>query len=94
MVIVQAGKKPEQIVHGKDFGRALSAETIDTLLPLFLAQVMMTMMMMVMMTMIRVAELGILSSGAKMAMKIFVKRVFTIFATDASFLRVIANLQI
>ena len=49
MVIVQAGKKPEQIVHGKDFGRALSAETIDTLLPLFLAQVMMTMIMMVMM---------------------------------------------
>ena len=49
VVIVQAGKKPEQIVHGKDFGRALSAETIDTLLPLFLAQVMMTMMMMVMM---------------------------------------------
>ena len=28
----------------------------------------------------RVAELGSLSSGAKMAMKIFVKRVFTIFA--------------
>ena len=27
----------------------------------------------------RVAELGSLSSGAKMAMKIFVKRVFTIF---------------
>ena len=42
----------------------------------------------------RVAELGSLSSGAKMAMKIFVKRVFTIFATNASFLRVIANLQI
>ena len=38
----------------------------------------------------RVAELGSLSSGAKIAMKIFVKRVFTIFA---SFLRVIANLQ-
>jgi len=35
---IKAGKKPEQIVHGKDFGRALSAETIDTLLPLFLAQ--------------------------------------------------------
>ena len=32
--------------------------------------------------------------GAKMAMKIFVKRVFTIIATNASFLRVIANLQI
>ena len=41
----------------------------------------------------RVAELGSLSSGAKMAMKIFVKRVFTIFATNASFLREIANLQ-
>ena len=41
----------------------------------------------------RVAELGILSSGAKMAMKIFVKRLFTIFASNASFLRVIANLQ-
>ena len=42
---------------------------------------------------VRVAELGSLSSGAKMAMKIFVKRVFTIFASNASFLRVIANLQ-
>ena len=42
---------------------------------------------------IRVAELGNLSSGAKKAMKIFVKRVFTIFASNASFLRVIANLQ-
>ena len=41
----------------------------------------------------RVAELGSLSSGAKMAMKIIVKRVFTIFASNASFLRVIANLQ-
>ena len=41
----------------------------------------------------RVAELGSLSSGAKMAMKIFVKRLFTIFASNASFLRVIANLQ-
>ena len=41
----------------------------------------------------RVAELGSLSSGAKMAMKMFVKRVFTIFASNASFLRVIANLQ-
>ena len=40
-----------------------------------------------------VAELGSLSSGAKMAMKIFVKRIFTIFASNASFLRVIANLQ-
>ena len=34
----------------------------------------------------RVAELGSLSSGAKMAMEIFVKRVFTIFASNASFL--------
>ena len=41
----------------------------------------------------RLAELGSLSSGAKMAMKIFVKRVFTIFVSNASFLRVIANLQ-
>ena len=40
----------------------------------------------------RVAELGSLSSGTKMAEKIFVKHVFTIFATNASFLRVIANL--
>ena len=40
----------------------------------------------------RVAELGSLSSGAKMDMKIFVKRIFTIFASNASFLRVIANL--
>ena len=32
--------------------------------------------------------------GSKMAMKVFVKRVFTIFATNASFLRVFANLQI
>ena len=42
----------------------------------------------------RVAEVGSLSSGAKMAMKIFVKRVFTIFASNASFLRVISYLQI
>ena len=42
----------------------------------------------------RVAGLGRLSAGAKMAMKPFVKRVFTIFATNASFLRAIANLQI
>ena len=42
----------------------------------------------------RVAELGSLSWGAKIAMKIFVKSVITIFATNASFLRVIANLQI
>ena len=43
---------------------------------------------------LRVSELGSLSSGAKMAMKVFVKRVFIIFASNASFLRVIANLQI
>ena len=42
----------------------------------------------------RVAGLGRLSAGAKMAMKPFVKRVFTIFATNASFMCVIANLQI
>ena len=42
----------------------------------------------------RVAELGSLSSGAKMAMKTLIKHVFTILATNASFLRVIANLQI
>ena len=41
----------------------------------------------------RVAEHGSLSSVAKMAMKIFIKRVFTICASNASFLRVIANLQ-
>ena len=42
----------------------------------------------------RVAGLGRLSAGAKMAMKPFFKRVFTIFATDAPFLRVITNLLI
>ena len=42
----------------------------------------------------RVAGLGWLSAGAKMAMKPFVKRVFTIFATNASFLRVISNFRI
>ena len=42
----------------------------------------------------RVAGLGRLSAGAKMAMKPFVKRVFTIFATNASFLRVISNFRI
>ena len=41
----------------------------------------------------RVAELGSLSSVAKMAMKIFVKRVFTIFASNASFLRVREGVQ-
>ena len=33
----------------------------------------------------RAAELGSLSPGAKMAMKIFVERVFTILASNASF---------
>ena len=44
----------------------------------------------------RVAEVGSLSVGAKVAIKIktFVRRVLAIFATNASFLRVIANLQI
>ena len=42
----------------------------------------------------RVAGIGRLSAGAKMAMKPFVKRVFTIFATNASFLRVISNFRI
>ena len=39
----------------------------------------------------RVAEVGSLSSKAKIAIKVFVRR---IFAKNASFLRVIANLQI
>ena len=42
----------------------------------------------------RVAGLDRLSAGTKMAMKPFVKRVFTIFATNASFLRVISNFRI
>ena len=42
----------------------------------------------------RVAGLGRLSVGAKMAMKPFVKRVFTIFATNVSFLRVISIFRI
>ena len=33
-------------------------------------------------------------AGANMAMKPFVKRVITIFATNASFLRVISNFRI
>ena len=41
----------------------------------------------------RVAELGSLSWGAKMATEIFFKRIFTIFATNALCLRVIPNLQ-
>ena len=43
---------------------------------------------------VRVAGLGRLPAGAKMGMKIFVQRVFTISATNVSFLCVIANLQI
>ena len=43
---------------------------------------------------IRMAEVGSLLARVKMAIKIFVKRVFTIFATNASFLRVIAHLHI
>ena len=43
---------------------------------------------------VRVAGLGRLSAGAKMAMRPFIKRIFTIFATNASFLRVFANLQV
>ena len=42
----------------------------------------------------RMAEVGSHSSRAKMAIRIFVKQVFTIFATNASFLLVNANLQI
>ena len=42
----------------------------------------------------RVAGLGRLSVGANMAMKPFVKRVIKIFATNASFLRVISNFRI
>ena len=42
----------------------------------------------------RVAEVGSLSARARMGMKIFVRHVFAIFATNASFLRIIANLQI
>ena len=50
-------------------------------------------MWMVVMMVVRVAELGSLSAGAKMAMKISVKGVLTIFASNASFVRVIAKLQ-
>ena len=42
----------------------------------------------------RVAEVGSFSARAKMTIETFVKRVFTIFATNALFLRVIANLHI
>ena len=41
----------------------------------------------------RVAEVGSLSTRAKMAINIYIY-IFTIFATIASFLRVIANLHI
>ena len=41
-----------------------------------------------------VAEVGSLSARAKMPTKVFVRRVFPIFATNASFLHVIAILQI
>ena len=44
--------------------------------------------------MARVAEVGSLSARTKMAIKTFAKCVFTLFATNVSFLRVIANLQI
>ena len=42
----------------------------------------------------RVAEVGSLSARAKMAIQIFVNCVFAIFATNPSFLQVIANLHI
>ena len=42
----------------------------------------------------RVAGLGRLSARANMAMKPFVKRVITVFATNALFLRVISNFRI
>jgi len=35
---IKGGEKPDQVIHGKDFGRSLSVETIHSLLPLFLAQ--------------------------------------------------------
>ena len=37
---LQDGEKADQVTHGKDFGRSLSVENINTLLPLFLAQVL------------------------------------------------------
>ena len=52
------------------------------------------MILMLKLDVLRVAELGSLSLGAKMALEIFFKRVFTFFATNVSFLRVIAKLQI
>ena len=41
-----------------------------------------------------VTEVGSLSTRRKMATKVFVRRVFAIFVTNASFLRGIANLPI
>ena len=41
----------------------------------------------------RVAEVGSLSTGAKIAIKIFVWRVIAIFAISASFSHVVTNLQ-
>ena len=46
------------------------------------------------MQMNRVAEVGSLSASTKMAKAIFVRREFAISTTNASFLRVIANLEI
>ena len=40
------------------------------------------------------AEVGSLSANAKMGKKKYVRRVFTIFARNVSFWRIIANLQI
>ena len=42
----------------------------------------------------RVAEVGSLSASVKMAIQIFVRCIFAIFATNVPFLRGIANLQI
>ena len=39
----------------------------------------------------RVAEVGSLSARTKMATKVFARRIFAIFATNASFLRIVAN---
>ena len=41
----------------------------------------------------RVAGIGSISARAKMTIETFIKRVFTIFATNALFWRVIANLH-
>jgi len=35
---IKDGEKGEQVLHGKEFGRSLSVETIHSLLPIFLAQ--------------------------------------------------------